>query len=169
MYILSLQVSAAEIRTEKEQPAVGKTAIDASKQEDNLPKVDEIETHTSLLEGSMPSIDVPAKGNDTGCSILHDGTDSGGCRGSNDDYINFNDGRTSPSVESFQEQSNSTTDPMAPGQELKYWIQQRHALSGYIQEHGHPPQTREENPQLYDWIQLQKARQSDVESLLNSC
>ena len=49
------------------------------------------------------------------------------------------------------------------------WDTYHSALNAYIKEHGHPPQTREDNPELYDWIQLQQERQREFDNLLNSC
>ena len=42
-------------------------------------------------------------------------------------------------------------------------------LSKYIEENGRPPKTRYENPFLYDFIQAQKARQEQFESIFHFC
>jgi len=57
----------------------------------------------------------------------------------------------------------------ALAQESMSWETLYPALKAYIQQQGHPPQIRKENPRLYDWLMLQKQRQSQIESLFNSC
>ena len=45
------------------------------------------------------------------------------------------------------------------------WERRFSDLNSYIRQHGRPPQTRDESPSLYDWLQVQKARQSKIDHL----
>lgn len=54
-------------------------------------------------------------------------------------------------------------------EDLVPWDNMFHALSSYINRHGHPPRAREENPALYDWMQQQKQRVTQMQNLFNSC
>lgn len=49
------------------------------------------------------------------------------------------------------------------------WEDMYSALSTYVDEHGHPPQAREDNPALFDWVQQQSERQRQMQLLFNSC
>ena len=61
------------------------------------------------------------------------------------------------------------TTGFTPNQESTHWHSHCHALNAYIQQHGHPPRTRDENPSLYDWLQLLKGNQIHIERIFNSC
>ena len=67
----------------------------------------------------------------------------------------------------LEEQPTTLATSTDPGS--AFWEIQYRALNAYVHQHGQPPQTREENPTLYDWLQGQKARQRQMENLFNSC
>ena len=48
------------------------------------------------------------------------------------------------------------------------WENHYEAMNTFIQQHGRPPQSREENPTVYDWLKVQKERQSKLNSYLDS-
>jgi len=52
-------------------------------------------------------------------------------------------------------------------QESMLWQGHYHALNVYVHQHGHPPQTQEENPILYDWLTRQRERQNQIFSILH--
>ena len=68
-----------------------------------------------------------------------------------------------PKISDWNDQLCSTTEPSFASSVA--WESQFSVLNSYISQHGRPPQTRDENPSLYDWLQLQKARQSKVDHL----
>ena len=165
MYFLWMKrLTASETIMEVQTLTAEKKLIDKSKEEENILNVDKMKSLKSVPEESVPNRD--------SSSDNHEENSSLGCGDygdSNNECIDCNIGRYSPSVKTPQEQINSTTEATPQRQEYKYWEEQHHALKAYIQQHGHPPQKQEDNPHLYDWIQLQKTRQSHFDSLLDSC
>lgn len=71
--------------------------------------------------------------------------------------------------EDFSERLDSIKASIAPGQESSHWVSHFNVLNTYVLQHGRPPQTREECPPLYDWIQLQKERQNQLENMFRFC
>mmetsp|Transcript_7089 Transcript_7089/g.16105 ORF Transcript_7089/g.16105 Transcript_7089/m.16105 type:complete len:138 (-) Transcript_7089:1947-2360(-) len=133
-----------------------KPPITATDEEQNSPKSEEKEKNHNPEEKE--------DGDDAGDeedSVLFQ-TENDGCDNQFDDSNNDAD-------HEVKEQINSITTDITPAQKSTDWKTQCDALETYVQQHGHPPQTREENPPLYDWLRLQKARQSYIENLCNSC
>lgn len=84
-------------------------------------------------------------------------------------WTNESEAAYEPSNDAVDDTMNTAEQSVTPGQESTYWEYNYHALNAYIQRHGQPPQTREDNPLVYDWLQLQKERQNQIESLVNFC
>ncbi|KAL7539813.1 hypothetical protein ACHAWF_006508, partial [Thalassiosira exigua] len=89
---------------------------------------------------------------DTSSEDIHSQLGNDGCDYQNDDF----DGSKSIAVNDADQETARLV-----------WDAGYGALNAYVQQHGRPPQTREEAPSLYDWLESQKARQRQMNDVLN--